>query len=132
MKRYSYGNERYVVAQDPMMPGGEPEAPTEEELVQDIEEDPGTEWQERYLQPIIRAIRSRFDLERGQVMLVAPRKETPFGTDAYSFRITGHVRFEDFSPDTSEFGEPPYRFLARVKPDGQLSKRIEVYGHEID
>ncbi len=131
-QRFTYEGTRYVVAQDPLPGEEDTEAPTQEELVDEIEDDPGLDWRERYTQAIIRAIRSRFDLEAGQVVLVAPHKETPYGTDAYSFRITGHVRFEDFTPSSDEFGTSPFHFLARIKPDGQLSRRVEVYGQGID
>lgn len=139
MKRYRYKNAAYlIVAQDPIAdPLAEEEespeeGPTEEQLVEEQEKEPGMTWRDRYQQPLIRAIRSLFDLEKGQVKLLGPRKEVPLGSDAYGFDIVGHVRFEDYSPDENRYGKPPYRFKVHVDGEGQMSKRVEIMGRSID
>lgn len=102
--------------------------PSESEMVERLEEEPGANWRDLYLQPIIRAIRNRFDLQQGQVLLLSPRKKVPFGSDTLGFDITGHVRFENFTPDAQQYGDAPYRFTAHVDPNGELQQPIEVQG----
>lgn len=118
------------LAQDPE--DEDPELLDEEEeeadMVVELEESPGANWEELYLQPIIRAVRNRFDLEPGQVKLVSPRKKVPFGSDTYGFDIVGHVRFDNFEPDYDEFGGAPYRFRAHISVDGELQLPVEVKG----
>jgi len=106
----------------------EPEEPTETEMVEELEEEPGANWRDLYLQPIIRAIRNQFDLPEGQVTLLGPAKKVPFGSDTLGFNITGHVRFQDFSPNVNEYGRSPYRFTAHVDPNGELQLPVEVLG----
>jgi hypothetical protein len=100
----------------------------ESEMVEELEESPGANWKELYLQPIIRAIRNRFDLEKGQVKLVSPKKNVPFGSDTYGFDIVGHVRFENFEPDYDKFGGAPYKFRAHISVDGELQSPVEIKG----
>lgn len=102
--------------------------PSESEMVQNVEEDPGANWRDLYLQPIIRMIRSRFDLEKGQVSLVGPSKRVPYGSDTLGFEITGHVRFKEFVPSKDEFGSSPYRFTASVTPKGEVMEPITIEG----
>lgn len=116
---------RIYVAQDPL----EEEPPSESEMVEELEDEPGANWRDRYLQPIIRAIRNQFDLDEGQVKLMGPRKAVPFDTDAYGFEIRGHVRFEDYRPDQENYGVPPYRFTAIINPEGELMSNIRIEGH---
>lgn len=106
--------------------------PSESALVDQLEEDPGANWEEVYLQPVIRAIRNKFDLEEGQVVLVGPKKKVPFGTDTLGFDITGHVRFEDFVPPEDQAGTAPFKFVAHVDPQGELMLPIEVRGGAMD
>ncbi len=108
------------------------EGPSKSKLVDQLERDPGAHWKDLYLQPIIRAIRNRFDLEKGQVVLVGPRKKVPFGTDTLGFDVQGHVRFEDFVPPEDQHGTAPFRFLAHVDPQGELMLPIEVRGGAMD
>lgn len=110
------------LAQDPAV------GPTEPEMVEKLEDDPGANWRELYLQPIIRTIRNRFDLEKGQVSLVGPSKRVPYGSDTLGFDITGHVRFKDFVPSQEEFGKQPYRFTATITPDGEVMEPINIEG----
>jgi len=120
MKRY---------AEEPATPDPtEDNKPSEQEMVQKLEEDPGANWKELYLQPIIRAIRNRLDLDPGQVSLVSPKKRVPYGSDTLGFDIVGHVRFENFVPDRDEFGESPYRFKAHVSVEGNLQVPVAVQG----
>lgn len=107
----------------------EPEEPSEAEMVEELEEDPGANWKELYLQPVIRAIRNRFDLQEGQVTLLSPRKETPYGSDTLGFVIVGHVQFNDFEPSEDEVGAPPYQFYAQVNPAGELLLPVKIQGH---
>lgn len=64
------------LAQDPMT-----DEPSESKMVQQAEDEPGANWRDLFLQPIIRMIRNRFDLEKGQVALVGPTKQVPYGSD---------------------------------------------------
>lgn len=100
----------------------------EAEMVTELEESPGANWEELYLQPIIRAIRNRFDLKPGQVKLISPRKKVPFGSDTYGFNIVGHVRFDKFEPDYDKFGKAPYRFRAHISVDGELQLPVDIKG----
>lgn len=112
---------------DPM--GAEDDTgPTEVEMVERLEEEPGANWRDLYLQPIIRAVRNRFDLEPGQIKLLGPKKKAPYGSDALGFDITGHVRFEDFTPPANDYGDGPYRFTAHIDPQGELQTPVEVAG----
>lgn len=111
-------------------PEPESEEPSESEMVEQLEEDPGANWRDLYLQPIIRAIRNRFDLDRRTVTLLGPTKKVPFGSDSLGFNITGHVRFKDFVPPEDQYGKAPYRFTATVDPDGELQLPVEVTGNE--
>jgi hypothetical protein len=97
-------------------------------MVQQIEEEPGADWRDLYLQPIIKTIRSRFDLDKGQVSLVGPAKKVPYGADSLGFEITGHVRFKDFVPSEEEFGKKPYRFTATISPDGEILDPVIIEG----
>ena len=108
--------------------GPEHDGPDEYELVNQLEEDPGANWRDLYLQPIIRAIRNRFDLEKGQVKLLGPKKKVPFGTDTLGFDVQGHVKFDDFVPPEDQHGTSPYKFTAHVDPKGELMLPIEVRG----
>ena len=112
---------------DPAL-GGEGE-PSEYEMSEQLEKDPGANWRDLYLQPVIRAIRNRFDLEKGQVKLVSPKKKIPFGSDTLGFEIAGHVRFEDFTPGQDEYGKSPFRFRAVVDTNGELILPVEVTGN---
>ena len=120
---------RIKMAADPMEPelvepsGSEP---SESEMVEQLEEEPGANWRDLYLQPIIRAIRNRFDLERGQVRLLGPKKKVPFGSDTLGFEITGHVKFVDFEPPVDQCGTSPYRFIAHIDPNGELQMPVEI------
>lgn len=100
----------------------------ESEMVEELEESPGANWRDLYLQPVIRAIRNRFDLEKGQVRLVSPKKKVPFGSDTYGFDIVGHVRFENFEPDYDQFGGAPYKFRAHISVSGELQSPVEIQG----
>ena len=102
--------------------------PSESEMVTQLEDEPGANWRDLYLQPIIRAVRNRFDLQRGQVSLLGPRKKVPFGSDTLGFDIEGHVRFTDFEPPTEDFGTAPYRFIAHVDPNGEIQLPVEIEG----
>jgi hypothetical protein len=115
---------KLYVAQEP-----NEEGPSEGEMVEELEEEPGANWRDLYLQPIIRAIRNQLDLAEGQVKLLGPRKVIPFDTDAYGFEIRGHVRFDNFVPDQESFGRPPYRFTAIINPEGELMSNIRIEGH---
>lgn len=113
----------YVQAEEP------PEAPSEEEMVQTVEESPAAKWRE-YLQPIIMELRNQFGLEHGSVSLLNPRIQTPAGTSTLGFNIVGHIRFQ---PDTSadvveKYGFEPYKFTATVTPQGNLASPITIQG----
>jgi len=110
--------------------GGEPatDEPSESEMVTQLEDEPGANWRDLYLQPIIRAIRNRFDLERGQVSLLGPRKKIPFGSDTLGFDVEGHARFNDFEPPTDKYGTAPFQFVAHINPNGELQLPVEIKG----
>jgi hypothetical protein len=108
---------------------GDEGEPSEYEMTEELEKDPGANWRDLYLQPIIRAIRNRFDLEKGQVRLVSPKKKIPFGSDTLGFEVIGHVRFEDFTPSADEYGKSPYSFRATVDTNGELVLPVEVTGN---
>jgi len=115
------------VAQDPP-----DDAPSEFEMTEEQEQKPGANWRDLYLQPVIRAIRNRFDLPKGSVTLVGPKKKTPFGDDSLGFELTGHVRFEDFKPPTKQYGRAPYRFTCSVSPEGELLLPVELQGSPVE
>jgi hypothetical protein len=106
----------------------DPNKPSETKMVEQLEDEPGANWRELYLQPIIRAIRNRFDLPEGAVTLMGPKKQVPFGSDTLGFDITGHVRFQDFVPPAAEFGSEPFSFVANVDPNGELQLPVEING----
>lgn len=133
MKRVRIGKAWYVVADDPVdMTQGPEEAPTAQEVVEEVEEEPSSEWRQTYLPAIFKMIRNQFDLKKGQVVLLGPRKETEYVSDAYGFDITGHIRFEDFEPDQGKYGLPPYHFKINVNPEGELSKLILIEGQPLE
>ncbi|KKN56102.1 hypothetical protein LCGC14_0575800 [marine sediment metagenome] len=113
---------------EPEGPAPTADEPSESEMVQELEEEPGANWEDLYLQPIIRAIRNRFDLEQGQVKLLGPKKKVPFGSDTLGFDVVGHVRFDAFTPPADEYGDAPYRFTASIDPNGELQLPVEVVG----
>ena len=108
---------------------GDEGEPSEFEMTKELEKDPGANWRDLYLQPIIRAIRNRFDLEKGQVRLVSPKKKIPFGSDTLGFEVIGHVRFEEFTPSADEYGQSPWSFRATVDTNGELILPVEVTGN---
>ena len=103
--------------------------PSEYEMTKQLEKDPGANWRDLYLQPIIRAIRNRFDLEKGQVRLISPKKKIPFGSDTLGFEVVGHIRFDDYTPDRDDYGDSPFRFRAAVDINGELVLPVEVTGN---
>lgn len=118
-----YKNGLYRTAQEP-----EPDAvgPSEEEMVDTIEDAPADRWRD-YLQPIIRLLLQQLGVPK--VHLLGPRQENPYGATQYGFTIEGHLKFpEGKNPELDEkFGEHPIRFRAYIDPAGDLSPSVEVY-----
>jgi len=116
-----YKNKLYVAADEVT------EEKDQGDILEDVMDNPGNEWKETYMLPILIAIRNMFDLNRGQVVLSDYKKVSPFGADNFGFAIVGTVRFKDFMPD--DYGNPPYSFYAQIEPGGTLALPITLQGH---
>jgi hypothetical protein len=117
-----YKNGIYRVAQEP-----EEDAlgPSEEEMVDTIEDAPADRWRD-YLQPIIRLLKQQLGVP---VILLGPRQENPYGATQYGFTIEGHLKFPEGKTPTldEQFGNRPIKFRAYIDPEGDLSPSVEVY-----
>jgi hypothetical protein len=122
MKYIRYGKGIYRIAQEPEK---DVVGPSEEEMVDEIEDTPASRWRE-YLQPIIRLLKQQLGIK---VHLLGPQQKNPYGATQYGFSIEGHLKFpEGLTPELSEqFGDAPISFRAYIDPSGELTPSIEVY-----
>lgn len=125
MRTLRYRHALYRLAVDG--PVSTPEPPTETEMVQQVEDKPVDDWR-RYLQPIIRTLRQQLGLDHaGAISLLTPVVRNPFGSPDLGFTIDGFVRVQD-PLDEQKFGKPPYKFSAKISPEGDLMVPVEFVG----
>jgi hypothetical protein len=109
---------KYRVAQDPAE-----EEVSEEELVQEFEESPESNWEE-YLQLIVRELQTVYGTT---VKLIGPELEAPFGGADSGFNIKGFLNFPEGTPLAlqNRFGSNPIVFRAYIA-DGSLVSPITL------
>jgi hypothetical protein len=127
---YELPEARLIEAQDPPtedVPAEETDAgPTEEELVKEVEDSPGAQW-EKYLQPILRVIKDtklKVPIELHNNYSVGVDGDVSLG-----FRITGVVYFiKGVPPDIAyALQGSPLRYVAFITPDGRIGDVSLVY-----
>jgi hypothetical protein len=110
----------------------EPSSENKKQMVQDILDQPSSNWKD-YLQPIIIMVRQQFGLEEKSVSLVKPKMVPHAGSASLGFDIVGHLKFQPPSPlaVVEKHGEGPYKFKAFVTPDGKVGSPITIEGSKV-